>query len=504
MGSSKGGGSQTTTQKTEPWGPQQNYLRQGFQQAQQLYNTPRQYYGGQGYVPFSSQTEQGLGMMEQRALNGSPAESALSGYVTNTLNNPGGGQTANYLQGMQLRPDLGYAQNALSVDPQSAQRGRDVLSNVQTYGIDSAGTGPGFANNTLQRASQGPNYEQAASAAGVGTDKLSQFNGRDPNIQNVASGGMIQNPFLDRMFDSAASRVTEKFNDEVLPGIGSQFTGAGGSGSRIQGELATDAAGELSQTLGQMAGNIYGSAYESERDRQMQGLGLGLQERGQNIGAAATSGQQDIARRGQAQGFYLGGQGQGIDAARTALGDDLGRFNAGSNLFTATQGQRLGAGGQLLSDDLSRRAGANSLYGTQGGLGLGAANAYTGLYGAQNNAQQGAAGMVPQTSALDYNNIGRLLGVGSAVEGKSGEAINDAMNRHNFQQTERDDALARYISAIQGNYGSYSTGQNPSGSPITGALGGASLGAGLASGLGLASPWGWGLAGLGALGGMIS
>ncbi len=499
MGSKGGGGD--TTQKTEPWGPQRNYLRQGFQTAQINHNNPREYYPGRGYVPFSSQTEQGLGLMEQRALNGSPAESALSNYVTGTLNNPGGGSTMNYLQGMQQRPDLGYAQNALSVDPQSAQRGRDVLSNVQTYGVDSAGTGPGYASNTLRRASQGPSYGQAAQAAGVGNDKLSQFSGRDPNIQNVASGGMVQNPFLDQMFDNAASRVTEKFNDEVLPGISSQFANAGGTGSGIRGEITTDAAGELSQTLGQMAGNIYGSAYESERDRQMQGLGLGLQERGQNIGAAATSGQQDIARRGQAQGFYLGGQGQGIDAARTALGDDLGRFNAGANLFTTTQGQQLGAGGQLLSDDLSRRTGANTLYGTQGNLGLGAANSATNLYGTQGGLQQGAASMVPQISALDYNNINRLLGVGGAVETKSGEVINDAMNRHDFAQAERDEALARYIAAINGNYGGTTQATGGQGSRTSSTVGGALAGAQAGSSFG---PWGAVIGGaLGGIGGYV-
>ena len=68
MSGGKGGGDTTTTQKADPWSGQQPYLKFGFNQAQNLYNSGGpQFYPGRTYVPFSGQTEQALGMAQNRA-----------------------------------------------------------------------------------------------------------------------------------------------------------------------------------------------------------------------------------------------------------------------------------------------------------------------------------------------------------------------------------------------------------------------------------------------------
>jgi hypothetical protein len=61
-------------------------MQYGAGQARSLYETGGpQYYGGNTVVPFSQQSEQALGLTEQRALNGSPVTNAAQDYATNTL-----------------------------------------------------------------------------------------------------------------------------------------------------------------------------------------------------------------------------------------------------------------------------------------------------------------------------------------------------------------------------------------------------------------------------------
>lgn len=85
---SSGGGtpSQTTT-TTEPPAFIQPYMQDAAAQSRSLYNQgPSQYYPGQTVVPFSGQTEQAMGMTENRAINGSPVNQAAQGFAARTLN----------------------------------------------------------------------------------------------------------------------------------------------------------------------------------------------------------------------------------------------------------------------------------------------------------------------------------------------------------------------------------------------------------------------------------
>lgn len=84
MGS--GGGSQNTTQTTEPWSAQKPYLEKGFQEAENIYNQgPAQYYPGQTYVDMSDPTIAGLEGQVGQAQGGAQATNAATSYATNTL-----------------------------------------------------------------------------------------------------------------------------------------------------------------------------------------------------------------------------------------------------------------------------------------------------------------------------------------------------------------------------------------------------------------------------------
>lgn len=77
-----------TTTVSEPPAFIQPFMQYGAQQARAVYETGGpQYYEGNTVVPFAPQTEQALGLTEQRALHGSPVNDAAQNYATNTLRN---------------------------------------------------------------------------------------------------------------------------------------------------------------------------------------------------------------------------------------------------------------------------------------------------------------------------------------------------------------------------------------------------------------------------------
>lgn len=65
---SKSGGDTSTVSTIEPWTSQQPYLEQGFGTALGNLQTPRTFFPGPTYTPFSAQTETGIGMLEQQAM----------------------------------------------------------------------------------------------------------------------------------------------------------------------------------------------------------------------------------------------------------------------------------------------------------------------------------------------------------------------------------------------------------------------------------------------------
>ena len=125
-------------------------------------------------------------------------------------------------------------------------------------------------------------------------------------------------------------------------------------------------------------------------------------------------------------------------------------------------------------------------------------------YGDERTNMQRALAMSPQIDAGQYSNANQLIGVGSAMEGKEYEALQDDMNRWNFAQNQPDAQLANYMGLVQGNYGGQtnSTAVAPEygGNAGINALGGGMAGYSLGNSLSGGSGWG---GALGALGGGI-
>ena len=238
-------------------------------------------------------------------------------------------------------------------------------------------------------------------------------------LYDTASGGYLNaNPYLGQMFNAATRGVNQNYQNNVMPGVNATF-GSGGRTGSMAHQTAMDMANTgYNNSITDMAANIYGGNYQSERDRMM-GASTGL-------GSVGTS--------------LAGGYGS------------LGQQNWGQQLGGAALGQQLG----------------------------------------QN----------------DWANIGQLGQIGAQVEGKAGEMLGDYQNRFNYYQNLPEQQLQNYIAAINGipvNGGQTST--DSGGSSLANAIGGAAAGAGLSTAIWntpfSGTPWGLGLAGLGALAGLL-
>jgi len=133
-------------------------------------------------------------------------------------------------------------------------------------------------------------------------------------------------------------------------------------------------------------------------------------------------------------------------------------------------------------------------------------------YGDERTNMQRALALSGQVDQSQYNNANQLLNVGSMLEGKENQALQDDVNRWNFDQAQPDIQLQNYMDSIRGNYGGQTntTSAVPTygGSSMMGALGGGLSGAALGQEFAPSSwgNWGGALGGVGGalLGGLFS
>lgn len=427
MGGSRGGGTQSTT----PWSGQQPYLTDIMGEAQNMFNQGigQNYYPGQTVAPFSPQTQAGMDLMTQRALVGSPQQDQLGNYISQAMGQPN----------IDTGSIVGGAYDALS----GMGTAQDMLSSL--YGMGGMQSFVGGGNPYAGIPDSGLGEAQGiAGSAGMGS--LPTMQPLDPTAQaqlsQTAQGDFLgSNPYLDDMYQNAASRVQENFMDTVMPGINATFGGAGRTGSNIHQEMALDAADELGESLSGLASDIYAPAYETERDRQLQ--------------AAGQLGQ-----------FGLTGT------------------NLAADFFNQAMNRQLGAGQAL------------------GQLALGGGDLASGLYDQISTDQFRGASMVPTLRDMQYGDIQQLMNVGGMTEDQTQRLMDDAFTRFNFQQQAPWDALSNYSNVVYGLPGGYGTTRNTagSGSRLAGGAGGAMAGAGLGQALGASAlgPWaiGGGLLGL--------
>ena len=84
-GGSEPSGTTVVNTITDPPAFQQPFLQRGFEGAETLFDTPRRFFPNSTVIPFSNQTQAGLGAQEARAVGGSPLNVAAGNQIQRTL-----------------------------------------------------------------------------------------------------------------------------------------------------------------------------------------------------------------------------------------------------------------------------------------------------------------------------------------------------------------------------------------------------------------------------------
>ena len=143
-----------------------------------------------------------------------------------------------------------------------------------------------------------------------------------------------------------------------------------------------------------------------------------------------------------AQGDFLSGNNEYLQAAMAPAMDNIkGQFSAGGRLGSgANIAAMTSAMAPVYAQNYARER--QNQMAAQGQIGALAQQGFAN--------QMNAARMAPQLAQADYADIDRAMGYGQMRDAKSSEALQDAINRHNFTQAEPQQRLQNYIAAIRG------------------------------------------------------
>jgi hypothetical protein len=121
----------------------------------------------------------------------------------------------------------------------------------------------GLGNQAQQAAGQYANaISQYANPLAAGNLGLSQ-------LGNTASGAYLNsNPYIDKMVQSALDPVARNFQTAVAPQLDASFATAGRYGSGAMLGQRENAQRNLTQQLGDISSNLYGTQYARERQAQ--------------------------------------------------------------------------------------------------------------------------------------------------------------------------------------------------------------------------------------------
>jgi len=193
------------------------------------------------------------------------------------------------------------------------------------------------------------------------------------------------------------------------------------------------------------------------------------------------------------QGNYLGGNpffsgafNTAANAAQTSYQDAMNSINS-----NASKAGRYGSNAMGQLQDRATGQFAQSLTNTAGNL------AYQN-YDAERARQQSLIGAAPQLAQADYTDINQMLNLGQMSEGYQQAALDDSIQRFNFDQNLPQAKLNSYLNAAYGSPQGGMTTQPTYRNPLAGAIGGGIVGNSLFGGTPL------GTAGGAILGGILS
>jgi len=227
-GGSSGGGS---TQNTEPWSGQQEYLKEIFErgQLQARKGIPAQY--------------NEIGPDER--FKATDKYTGINGYDAENLNRMGldAGATQTAVRSNGFVPFTGYEQEA------------------QNRAVD------------LARSGVDPNLKAAQRQLtnNQGISQLKRANPAQSYLNQTARGDYLtpdSNPYLRASIEAAQDPVVSRFNEQVLPGISGQFGASGRFGSGAHQAAVNRASDDLTRNMANASTQAYANAYGQERGHQ--------------------------------------------------------------------------------------------------------------------------------------------------------------------------------------------------------------------------------------------
>lgn len=253
-GGSSGSQTTTSTQKSEPWGPQQPYLKEGLGLAQSRYNMPGpQYYPNSTVVPFSPQTEYALQAGEQRALQGSPLNFGAQNLAMNTMGgaylqgNPNFDRVAQSV-GNQVRNQVDSAYAGAGRGPSAGYAeslGRGISDAISPYAFGNYEAERGRQMDTMRMAPQMAmgDYADIGMLGQIGAQREGQAQrvlGDDMARFNY--GQMLPDAMLDDYirrvqggYGNTTTTQQPMYSNGLMTGIGALGTVAGIGGTMFGG-----------------------------------------------------------------------------------------------------------------------------------------------------------------------------------------------------------------------------------------------------------------------------
>lgn len=412
--------SATSTSSTAPWAEQQGYLTNGFGQAESLYKNASEQGAYQG--AFSA----GMNPTQQQGYG------ALTGYATGAGGTLVNGASTN--AGALLGATNPYLNNAQAL----AANGTPGLNSTAAGALTGFASGQMPGNNGTAQAGVNGMMGATGNAQAI----LAGTQGDTNGALRTAALAYANNPDIDGQIDAVNRDVGRVLSEQTLPGLNAAASSGGVINSARAGAAEAVARRGAEDRAADNAAAIRTNAYNT-------GLQTALSNQQQQNTTALTANGQLVTANGA-----------------------LANFGEGQRQFDTTA--QLDASGKLGTLDLSgQQLNANTRLSANGQLGQAALAGY--------DAAATAGGLADA-------NASRFVTAGNAQQAEEQRQLTEAQAQWYKEQQYQQQALENYWKIVGGNYGSTTNGTqtNPAADQnlLTGALGGAAMGMGVANGMG--------------------
>lgn len=259
-----------------------------------------------------------------------------------------------------------------------------ALSQLYGSALDQFRTGGAsyYPNTTVAPSNStiGSALQMGINRATGGSPLMADARGQNDFTMN---GGYLQNnPTLDATYKAATDPMVEQFKNATAPGIASQFSMAGRMGSGSHDAAMGTAETALGRGLGTASANIYGNAYENERQRQQAAIGMAPTlaaadyndiEKLMGIGQYQQSQQQDLINADKARFDFGQNRGpmnlQQLNSLLTGASAYSGQTSTGNQSLNRNPFASA-VGGAALGGSLAGMSGG--MFGGPVGMGIGA------------------------------------------------------------------------------------------------------------------------------------